>query len=134
MLTDIRDIGALAVLGLGRSGRPATLLARRRLPGVRVWAIDEGPVEDDVRTELEAAGATVLAGAAVAGVGEDALPASVELLVKSPGVTAASAVLRAARRRGLPVWSEVEFASRFLTNPVIEDSDISLTAAVSASD
>jgi UDP-N-acetylmuramoylalanine--D-glutamate ligase len=118
-VTDIREIGALAVLGLGRSGRPATLLARRRLSGARVWAIDEGEVPADVRHELEAAGATVLAGPDVAGAGGTALPAAVGLLVKSPGVTADSEVLREARRRGLPVWSEVEFAARFLGNRLI---------------
>lgn len=118
-MTDIRDIGALAVLGLGRSGRPATLLARRRLTGARVWAIDEGAVPGEVRAELEAAGATVLAGPDVAGAGEAALPAAVELIVKSPGVTGDSVVLREARRRGLPVWSEVEFASRFLPNRLL---------------
>lgn len=118
-MTDIRDFGALAVLGLGRSGRPATLLARRRLPGARVWAIDEGDVADEVRAELEAAGAAVLAGPEVSEAGGAALPAAVELVVKSPGVTGESPVLREARRRGLPVWSEVEFACRFLANRLI---------------
>jgi UDP-N-acetylmuramoylalanine--D-glutamate ligase len=112
-MTDLRDIRGLAVLGLGRSGRPAALLARRRLPEARVWAIDEGDVPAEVRSELEQAGATVLAGPHVAG-GGGALPAAVDLLVRSPGVTAESPALREARRRGLPVWSEVEFAARFL--------------------
>ena len=118
-MREVADIHALAVLGLGRSGRPATLLARRRLPGVRVWALDEGAVPDEVRAELEAAGAVVIAGAEIAEAGGAALPAAVELLVKSPGVTAESPVLREARRHGLPVWSEVEFASRFLGNRLI---------------
>jgi len=118
-VTDVSQVRALAVLGLGRSGRPATLLARRRLPQTRVWAIDEGEVDGEVRAELEAAGAAVLAGRDVVAAGETALPAAVELLVKSPGVTDESAVLRAARRRGLPVWSEVEFATRFLANRLI---------------
>jgi UDP-N-acetylmuramoylalanine--D-glutamate ligase len=118
-MTDLRDVRGIAVLGLGRSGRPATLLARRRLPGARVWAIDEGGVADEVRAELAAAGAAVLAGPDVAEAGEAALPAAVDLLVKSPGVTRESAVLREARRRGLPVWSEVEFAARFLQNRTI---------------
>jgi UDP-N-acetylmuramoylalanine--D-glutamate ligase len=112
-MTDLRDIRGLAVLGLGRSGRPATLLARRRLPAARVWAIDEGDVPAEVRGELEEAGAVVLAGPDVTA-GAGALPEAVDLLVRSPGVTAASPALREARRRGLPVWSEVEFASRFL--------------------
>ncbi len=118
-MTDIHDVRGLAVLGLGRSGRPATLLARRRLPEARVWAIDEGAVAGEVRAELEAAGATVLAGPDVSGAGGAVLPAAAELLVASPGVTPASPVLQEARRRGLPVWSEVEFAARFLPNWLI---------------
>ena len=118
-MTELADVRGLAVLGLGRSGRPATLLARSRLAGARVWAIDEGEVAAEVRDELEAAGAAVLAGPDVAGAGGAALPAAVELVVKSPGVTAESPVLREARRRGLPVWSEVEFARRFLANRLI---------------
>jgi len=118
-MTALADVRGLAVLGLGRSGRPATLLARSRLAGARVWAIDEGEVAAEVRDELEVAGAAVLAGPDVAGAGGAALPAAVELLVRSPGVTAESPVLREARRRGLPVWSEVEFAHRFLTGRLI---------------
>ena len=118
-MTDLVDIQGIAVLGLGRSGRPATLLARRRLPRALVWAIDEGDVSADVRAELEAVGAAVLTGPDVSGPVSTALPAAVELLVRSPGVTAESPVLREARRRGLPVWSEVEFASRFLANRLV---------------
>jgi UDP-N-acetylmuramoylalanine--D-glutamate ligase len=115
----LADAHGVAVLGLGRSGRPATSLACRRLPEARVWAIDEGEVAAEVRAELEAAGAVVLSGPDVTGAGGAALPADVDLLVRSPGVTAASPVLAEARRRGLPVWSEVEFAARFLDNRVI---------------
>ena len=118
-MTELANVRGLAVLGLGRSGRPATLLARSRLAGARVWAIDEGEVAAEVRDELEAAGATVLAGPEVAGAGDAALPAAVELVVKSPGVTAESPVVREARRRGLPVWSEIEFASRFIRGRLI---------------
>jgi UDP-N-acetylmuramoylalanine--D-glutamate ligase len=116
-VTDLAGIRGVAVLGLGRSGRPAALLARRRLPGARVWAIDEGEVREDVRAELESAGAVVLAGPDVAG--GPALPVAADLLVRSPGVTAESPVLEEARRRGLPVWSEVEFATRFLDNRLV---------------
>jgi UDP-N-acetylmuramoylalanine--D-glutamate ligase len=113
-LTPLEDVRRLAVLGLRRSGRPAALLARRRLPGVEVIGLDEGatlPV--DSTDELGAAGVQVLLGAAAV------LPAGVDLLVKSPGVPDASLVVREAVRRGVPVWSEVEFAARFLPNPVI---------------
>ncbi len=44
------------------------------------------------------------------------LPDGAELLVKSPGVPTSSPVVAAALERGLPIWSEIELAARFLTN------------------
>ena len=37
---ELDDVRCLAVLGLRRSGRPAALLGRRRLPAARVVALD----------------------------------------------------------------------------------------------
>ena len=52
--------------------------------------------------------------------GADArLPDDADLLVKSPGVPNESAVVREASRRGVPIWSEVEFAARYLPNPLV---------------
>jgi UDP-N-acetylmuramoylalanine--D-glutamate ligase len=111
---ELSDVHCLAVLGLRRSGRAAALLGRRRLPAARVVALDEGgaPAED-VAAELRAAGIEVLAGA------EAVLPAAVDVLVKSPGVPNESPAVQEAVRRGVVLWSEVEFATRFLTNRVI---------------
>ena len=120
MALRLDEVRGLAVLGLGRSGRPATLLVRRKLSGARVWALDEGEVARETRAELEAAGATVVAGPALVDPsGAVAWPDEVELLVKSPGVPHESPVLGEARRRGVPVWSEVELASRFLSSRMI---------------
>ena len=47
------------------------------------------------------------------------LPDDCDLLVKSPGVPDESAVVQAALRRGVPIWSEVEFATRWLPNELI---------------
>ena len=112
MTVPIADLRSLAVVGLGRSGRAAALLARRELPDALVVAIDEkteaelGPAS----AELRAAGVGLLLGD---GVG---LAEGVELLVKSPGVPNGSRVVAAAVERGVPIWSEVEFAARFLRN------------------
>ena len=43
----------------------------------------------------------------------------VDLVVPSPGVPVAAPVLVAARRRGVPVWSEIELAARLLDCPLI---------------
>ena len=111
---ELADVRCLAVLGLRRSGRPAALLARRELPAARVVALDEGaPPADDTVAVLEAAGVEVLTGPAAL------LPEDAGLLVKSPGVPDESAAVQQAVRRGVALWSEVEFASRFLLNPVV---------------
>jgi len=111
---ELSDVRCLAVLGLRRSGRPAALLARRELAGVRVVALDEGdaPPKDAV-AELRAAGIEVLCGA------DALLPGGADLLVKSPGVPDESRAVREALRRGVTLWSEVEFAARFLPNRVL---------------
>ncbi len=113
-MTDLRDVRSLVVLGLGRSGVPAALLARRRLPDVAVTALDEGrPADGGSPARLVAAGVAVL-------LGDDArLPAAADLLVKSPGVPNESPVIREAQARGVPLWSEVEFATRFLPNRLV---------------
>ena len=110
---ELADVRCLAVLGLRRSGLPAALLARRRLPAARVVALDEGFVPDEAAAELRAAGVEVLTGASAS------LPEGAGLLVKSPGVPNESAVVREAMSRGVVVWSEVEFAARFLPNRTV---------------
>jgi UDP-N-acetylmuramoylalanine--D-glutamate ligase len=112
-MTELSDIRSLAVIGLGRSGVAAALLARRRL-GVPVTAADDGDASglDDLE-EARAAGVEL-------SLGPDArLPAVADVVVKSPGVPTSNHLVREALRRGLPIWSEVEFAFRFLDNPVI---------------
>jgi UDP-N-acetylmuramoylalanine--D-glutamate ligase len=111
---ELDDIRCLAVLGLRRSGRPAALLGRRKLPAARVVALDEGAApHDEELAELRAAGVEILLGEAAV------LPPEVDLLVKSPGVPNESGAVRDALQRGIVVWSEVELASRFLANQVI---------------
>jgi len=83
------------VLGLARSGRGAVAALERR--GVRVARADRKLGND---TEL-------------------ALLDDAELLVKSPGVPGDAALVAEARRRGLPVWSEVELGFRILENPLL---------------
>ena len=41
------------------------------------------------------------------------------MLVKSPGVPGEAPLVAAARERGIPVWSEIELASRLLPNPLL---------------
>jgi len=106
----IEQITSLVVVGLGASGVAAAKLARERLPGVTVTAIDSKSEEElgGAPAELRSAGAAVALGPGVV------LLPGVDLLVKSPGVSNESPVVRQALQRGLPIWGEVEFAARFL--------------------
>jgi UDP-N-acetylmuramoylalanine--D-glutamate ligase len=110
---ELSDARALAVLGLRESGVAAALLARRRL-GVPVTAIDDKPAAD-----LEGLDALRAAGVDLLLAEQAALPAGTSLLVKSPGVPAHNHVVQAALAAGVPVWSEVELAARFLTNRIV---------------
>lgn len=102
-------MGRALVVGLGRSGRAAAALLRRR--GREVVAVDSGAA-DAARAELEGTGVEVLAPF------DGAVP-DVDLVVKSPGVPGDVAPVAAARAAGVPVWSEIELAARELPNPLI---------------
>jgi UDP-N-acetylmuramoylalanine--D-glutamate ligase len=78
------------VLGLARSGVAARDALERR--GVAVVAADRTLGNDDDLALLD----------------------GVDVLVKSPGVPAENALVVAARKRGVEVWSEVELAYRLL--------------------
>ena len=98
------------VVGLARSGQAAALLLAER--GVPVVAVDRAPDLDVGR--LGGAGVEVHLGTE-----EDRLLDGVDLLVKSPGVPGESPLPAAARRRGIPVWSEIELGFRLLRTPFV---------------
>lgn len=99
------------MLGLARSGRAAALALARR--GVSVLGVDGDPRLDAGR--LRAAGVEVRLGADRDG----ALVDGVELLVKSPGIPSANPLVAAARRGGIPVWSEIELGVRIVGQPAV---------------
>src|SRR5262249_61329932 len=43
----------------------------------------------------------------------------IDAVVKSPGVPGEAPLVAAARRQGLPVWSEIELGARLLGNPIL---------------
>jgi UDP-N-acetylmuramoylalanine--D-glutamate ligase len=104
--------GPFLVVGLARSGVAAALALRAR--GGEVAGCDAGPVADELRAELAAAGVPV-----------HAPTEGVELLqmastvVKSPGVPQQAPVVAAARRQGLRVIGELEIGWRLLQNDFI---------------
>ena len=101
---------SVLVLGLARSGQAAALALRRR--GKEVIGVDASPSLDVGR--LAEAGVEVHLGTE-----EERLLDGVETLIKSPGVPGEAPLVQAARRSGIPVWSEVELGSRLLDNPIV---------------
>jgi UDP-N-acetylmuramoylalanine--D-glutamate ligase len=93
------------VIGLGESGNAAALALAEQ--GVEVVAADRSPQADAGR--LAASDVELHLGRE-----EESLLRGVELVVKSPGVPGESPLAEAARRRALPIWSEVELGFRLL--------------------
>jgi UDP-N-acetylmuramoylalanine--D-glutamate ligase len=81
------------VVGLGRTGEAA--LGALRARGVEASGVDRSLGNED-----------------------PAALDDVEVLVKGPGVPPGNEVVRAARERGLPVWSELELGYRLLPDGV----------------
>jgi UDP-N-acetylmuramoylalanine--D-glutamate ligase len=99
------------VVGLARSGQAAALALARR--DVQVVAADRASGLDT--GSLSEAGVAVRLGTEA-----ESLLDGVELVVKSPGVPGEAPLVAAARRNGIPVWSEVELGYRLLDdNPVL---------------
>jgi UDP-N-acetylmuramoylalanine--D-glutamate ligase len=72
------------------------------------------------KAALESRGTEVVAADRTLGNDADVgLLDGVDVLVKSPGVPGEAPLVAAARERGIPVWSEVELASRLLPNPLL---------------
>jgi UDP-N-acetylmuramoylalanine--D-glutamate ligase len=104
----------IGILGLARSGRAAARLARGR--GHDVFASDAGGGEavESAAAELRGHGVAVETGGHTA-----AELAACDLIVISPGIPPTAAILREPAVVKVPRVSEMEFAFRELTAPVI---------------
>jgi UDP-N-acetylmuramoylalanine--D-glutamate ligase len=104
----------LLVVGLARTGLIASLFAAGY--GAVVTATDEKPESElrETAERLRAAGVTLQLGSHDAA---DFL--NQDLIVLSPGVPADLPQLKRARTRGIPVWSEIELAWRFLRGKLV---------------
>lgn len=102
------DVGMkVLVIGLARSGRAVVQALRAR--GTAVAGYDSSESADlsniDVPVRL--------------GGWDDGFLDGVELIVKSPGVPSGAPPVVAARKRGIPVISEIELGARLLPNPIV---------------
>jgi UDP-N-acetylmuramoylalanine--D-glutamate ligase len=102
------------VVGLARTGIVTSLFAAGY--GATVTATDAKPESElaDTAARLRAAGVKLELGGHAQGTFLDQ-----DLIVISPGVPATLPPLALARARGIPVWSEIELAWRFLRGKLI---------------
>jgi len=96
----------IAILGAGESGTGAALLAKAK--GHEVFVSDSGVLQAPYRLELEANGIPF----------EEGLHSWERILtanevIKSPGIPDKAPLVKALRENGIPVISEIEFASRY---------------------
>jgi UDP-N-acetylmuramoylalanine--D-glutamate ligase len=103
----------VTVVGLARSGAAAARLLLRERAVVSVT--DQRPA-----TELGEWTSTFAPGEVTWSLGghPDKAFRGADLIVLSPGVPLASPPLQAAGARGIPIWSELELASRFVSAPI----------------
>jgi len=102
------------VIGLGRSGIAAGSLAASR--GARVLAVDRrqaGELSDEA-LRLPESGIEIRTGDHPASLAE-----GIDLAVLSPGVPVDIPLVAACRAGNIPIWGEVEFASRYCTGRII---------------
>ncbi|MGA8367098.1 MAG: UDP-N-acetylmuramoyl-L-alanine--D-glutamate ligase [Candidatus Acidiferrales bacterium] len=102
------------VVGLARTGVAASLFSAGY--GATVTATDDKPEAELAETaaRLRAAGVTLELGGHLSKTFLDQ-----DLIVVSPGVPANLPPLELARARGIPVWSEIELAWRFLRGTLV---------------
>jgi UDP-N-acetylmuramoylalanine--D-glutamate ligase len=102
------------VVGLARTGIATALFCAAR--GARVTATEERPESQiaDCAAKLRAAGVTLELGGH-----KSRTFVEQDLIVPSPGVPPTMPALAAARAIGVPVWSEIELAWRFLRGHLV---------------
>src|ERR1700726_399592 len=102
------------VVGLARTGIATALFCAAR--GARVTATEERPESQiaECAAKLRAAGVTLELGGH-----KSRTFVEQDLIVPSPGVPPTMPALAAARAIGVPVWSEIELAWRFLRGHLV---------------
>lgn len=98
----------LVVLGGGESGVGTCILAKQK--GYEVFLSDKGGIKPQYRDELLNRGIEFEEGQHT----EEKI-LSADEVVKSPGIPETAPVVQALRAKGIPVISEIEFASRYTT-------------------
>lgn len=96
----------MIILGGGESGIGAALLAQKN--GYEVFVSDESSLKDNYRNDLQKAGIPFEEGGNTI---EKVLEA--DEVMKSPGIPEKNEMVKAIRKKGIPIISEIELAYRF---------------------
>lgn len=102
----------LVVLGAAESGVGAALLAQAK--GLTVFVSDSGQIADRYADQLKAAAIPFEEGGHT-----ERIILSASEIVKSPGIPDKAPLVKAARAKGIPVISEIEFACRYTNAKLI---------------
>jgi UDP-N-acetylmuramoylalanine--D-glutamate ligase len=112
ILSSGRDLGKATILGAGESGTGAALLAKHL--GYSVFLSDKGQIQEKYKAELDANGIEYEEGNHDL---ERILQA--DLVIKSPGIPDKVQLIQDLKAKGTPIWSEIEFASRFTKQKIV---------------
>jgi len=104
----------ILVVGLGKSGRAAARFAARQKARVTVTDLNVADNLTDFLPGLQDQGIRLVLGEHPGDIFKQA-----ELIVVSPGVPHTIAPLELARQAGVPILGELEFAARFVREPVV---------------
>lgn len=112
MTFDSRE--TILVIGLGKSGRASVEILRAR--GAAVYAVDEKPLAElpGIIAQIQSQGARFVSPGDL-----DALLPSLTSAVLSPGVPLNGALVRRVQDANVPVFSEIELASRLCKAPIV---------------
>src|SRR5262245_59725456 len=102
----------ITILGAAESGIGAALLAQQR--GYDVFVSDKGKIKPEFKKILEGSQVNY----------EESQHTESEIIkgeevIKSPGIPEKAAIIKLIRSQNIPIISEIEFASRYTTSPII---------------
>lgn len=96
----------LSILGAGETGAGTAILALQK--GYDVFVSDAGPIADKYKQMLQSHGIKWEEGGHT-----ESLILQADEIVKSPGIPPTAPIVVQATERGIPILSEIEFASRY---------------------
>ncbi len=108
-------ISQAAVIGFGKTGKALLNFLLKKKQFQRLYLYNDVPVSDiEAVKEYERLGVTFLTGAY-----DFPMLLEMDIVILSPGVNGRGKRFSKIREKGVPVVSEIEYASRFITNKII---------------